>query len=67
MSKLSKNLKTLRKQFGWKSKEVAEMLGVNPKVYSSYETFKTEPPLPKLIKLSEIFNTPIDKMVKELI
>lgn len=67
MSKLSKNLKTLRKQFGWKSKEVAEMLGVTPKTYSSWEVYKREPTLNTVIKLSDLFQVSLDRLVKELI
>ena len=65
MSKLSKNLKTLRKQIGLSQERLAEKLGIKRKRYATYEEYRAEPNCSVLIKLSDIFGVSIDDLIKK--
>lgn len=56
-------LKMLRKQNGLKQDEVAKMLEIKQRTYSSYENSENEPNIKILKKLSNIFNVSIDYIV----
>ena len=57
-------LKTMRKQFGFTQKEVAEKLKVSRSTYNNYEQGVAEPDISTLRKLSQIFNTSIDDLTE---
>jgi transcriptional regulator with XRE-family HTH domain len=65
MKKLSKNLFTLRKLQGWSRREIAEQLGIPTSTYQSYEDDRADPNIELLIKLSDLHNVTIDKLVRE--
>ena len=43
--------------------QVAEFLGIDQRVYSTYETGKRKIPIDLLIKLAKLYNTSIDYLV----
>lgn len=53
-------LKEVRERSGMKRKEVAEKLGITMQAYTCYEYGRREPRLSDLIKLSKIFDIPVD-------
>lgn len=53
-------LREIRERSGMKRKEVAEKLGISLQAYSCYEQGKREPRLGNIIKMSKIFDVPID-------
>jgi transcriptional regulator with XRE-family HTH domain len=56
-------LKTLRKQKKLTQQDVADILCISQRTYSHYETGRTEPNIESLLKLSDIFNVPVDVIV----
>lgn len=58
------NLESLRKKYGLSQKDIANKLNISQGSYSNYENEKREPDIKTLIKLSEIYNTSIDNLVK---
>lgn len=63
MHDLPNNLKKLRIQNKMTQQNVAEYLKLTQQGYSRFETGTCEPDIDTLIKLSELFNTPIDILV----
>lgn len=55
----------LRKAKGWQQKEVAEILGVSPQTYNGYEKGRNEPPVEILVRLSFLYNVPVDSIVQK--
>lgn len=58
------NLKEIRKKAGLSQADVAACLNVSRQTYSHYETGKRRISSEILLKLSEIFNVPIDNIVR---
>lgn len=56
-------VKTLRKQKKWTQKELATKFDVRPAHLNKYESGLHTPPLDKLIKLAEIFDTTLDYLL----
>ena len=56
-------LKKLRESKGLTQKQVAEMLGINSRTYSSYENNEREPNSEILILISNLFNVSVDKLL----
>lgn len=50
----------LRKAKGLQQKEVAEILGISPQTYNGYEKGRNEPPIEMLVRLSFLYEIPID-------
>jgi transcriptional regulator with XRE-family HTH domain len=61
---INKNIKLLREQMGFTQKELAARLGVNPPVIGAYEEHRALPPLPVMLKLSNLFKTDLDTLAK---
>lgn len=55
--------KEMREKEGYKSKEIAEMLGVAKNTYSQYETGERQMPLVLIEKLANIYMCPIDQLI----
>lgn len=53
-------LKMLRKEHNISAEELANKLNINKSTISRYETGKTEPYLPLVIKIANYFNVSID-------
>ena len=61
---LAKNLKDLRKQFGYTQKYVAEQLGIIYQSYQHYEWGLTVPTLQNFIKLAKLYNVSCDDLLE---
>jgi len=61
------SLKECRKKANLKQKDVADKLGIKQQTYSGYESGKHEPEMETVIKLAELFNTSIDKLLGRFI
>ena len=59
------NLKMYRKKQNLTQAEVAKYLNTTHQTYNYYENGKFEPSIDMLIKLSQLFNTSIDNLIKE--
>ena len=62
--KLSKNLKDLRKQFGYTQTYVAEKIGISFQSYQHYEWGLTVPTLQHFIKLAKLYNLSLDELIE---
>ena len=58
-------LQELRKAKGYSQKEVASYIQVKPATFNTYETGRTEPPIEVLVRLSYLYQTPIDYLVQK--
>ncbi len=61
---LSKNLKELRKQFGYTQIYVAEQIGISYQSYQHYEWGITVPTLQNFIKLSKLYGVSCDDLLE---
>jgi len=61
----NKNIKKLRMEKGWTQVQLSQKLGVTAKTISFYETGDREPSREMLIKLAEIFNVSVDKLIRK--
>ena len=59
------NLEKIRKEKRLSQKEVSKILNITQGSYSNYESGKREPDIATLIKLSELFHTSIDNLLKD--
>lgn len=57
------NLKQIRKQKKMTQQEIASKLNITQSTYSGYESGKYEPSIEMLIKISQLLQTSIDKIV----
>ncbi|RLL43917.1 XRE family transcriptional regulator [Oceanobacillus piezotolerans] len=60
---LGLRLEKLADQFGYSKKEVSTMLGYSDNVFGLYVKGERTPNIETLIKLSEIFNVSLDKLI----
>ena len=58
-------LQELRKTKGYSQKEVASYIQVKPATFNTYETGRTEPPIEVLVRLSYLYQTPIDYLLQK--
>lgn len=64
-TKLSSNLKLLRKNRGFSQEEVANKLNLTRSSYSGYENGVAEPSIENLVKLSSFYSIPLDDLLKK--
>ena len=62
---ISKCIKDARQKNNISQESLAEQLGVSRQTISSWETGKSYPDIVSVIKMSDIFNISLDKMLKE--
>lgn len=62
---VAQTIQELRKAKKLTQKDVAEAIGVKLPTYSTYETGRSEPPIEILVRLSYLFNVPIDVLVQK--
>lgn len=62
-TKMVKNLKMLRKAFGYTQRELADKINVSPKTIQKYETSENEPSIKSLMSLADVFNVSLDFLV----
>ncbi len=66
MQRFGEKLRTLRKQRGLTLKELAHIIGHNTHSHiSELETGKRKPSLELALKLSRLFNVPLDQLAKD--
>ncbi len=66
MQTFGEKLRILRKQRGMTLQELAQALGFQTHSYlSKIETEKHMPAVELVVKVSEFFNVPVDKLVKD--
>lgn len=63
LKSFGQRVKKLRKQKKWTQKELAAKFDVRPAHLNKYESGLHTPPLEKLIKLADIFNTTLDYLL----
>ena len=56
----SKNLKDLRKQYGYTQKFIAEKLGITYQSYQAYELGISLPTFENFIKIADLFDVSLD-------
>lgn len=57
-------LEEVRKSKGYSQKQVAAFIKVKPTTYNTYESGRTEPPAEILVRLSYLYQTPVDTLVQ---
>lgn len=62
---IAEMMRELRKAKGYKQKEIAELLGISPQTYNGYETGRNEPPVELLVRISYLYDIPIDILVQK--
>jgi transcriptional regulator with XRE-family HTH domain len=61
---IAEMMSELRKAKSYQQKEVAELLKISPQTYNGYETARNEPPIEILVRLSYLYDMPIDVLVQ---
>ncbi len=61
---IGQTVSSIRKGKNYSQKEVASMLGISQATYSTYERGRTEPPAEVLVRLSFLFDCPVDVLVQ---
>lgn len=62
---VAQTIQDFRKAKKLTQKDVAEAIGVKLPTYSTYETGRSEPPIEILVRLSYLFDVPIDALVQK--
>ena len=62
--KLPKNLKDLRKQYGYTQQYVAGQIGISCQSYQAYEWGVTVPTLQNFIKLAKLYDVSLDDLIE---
>ena len=60
------NLTYLRKKRNMSQEQLAEVLGVTRQAVSKWEAGQSTPDVEKLVQLSELFQVPVDQMLKDI-
>lgn len=63
MSRISDNLKFLRKKIGLTQEQMAQQIGIKRSLLGAYEEGRADPRISNLIKFSEIFNLSVDQLI----
>ncbi len=62
---ISTMLTEFRKVNGYQQKEVAKLIGIKSQTYNAYESGRNETPAEILVRLSILYDTPIDILVQK--
>lgn len=62
-NKLPQVLKELREKNSLNQTDIAKKINVSQRAYSFYETGQREPKIDTLLRLSELYNVPLDVLV----
>jgi transcriptional regulator with XRE-family HTH domain len=57
-------IRELRKAKGYQQKEIAQMLGISAQTYNGYEKGRNEPPIEVLVRISYLYDLPMDMLVQ---
>ncbi len=63
MSHFSESLKAVRTKSEKKQREAADYLGLSLRTYQYYEEGRSEPSIPRLIRLADFFQVSLDELV----
>lgn len=63
MSIVSNNIKYLRKKAGYTQETFSEKIGIKRSLLGAYEEGRADPRLNNLLKMSEVFNVPVDTLI----
>lgn len=58
-------LESIRKNKGYSQKQVAAFIKIKPTTYNTYESGRTEPPAEILVRLSYLYQIPVDMLVQK--
>lgn len=61
---IAQTMRELRKAKGFSQKEVAAQVEISQATYSAYERGRNEPPAEILVRLSYVFNCPVDVLIQ---
>ncbi|MDE7159046.1 MAG: helix-turn-helix domain-containing protein [Clostridiales bacterium] len=61
---LAKNLKSLRKGFGYTQQFVADSIGIKYSSYHAYEVGRTVPTLQNFVKLAKLYDVSLDELIE---
>lgn len=61
---LTKNLKALRKEFGYTQQYVADQIGIKVQSYHAYEIGLTLPTLQNFVKLANLYDISLDELIE---
>lgn len=61
---IAESISTFRKSNNLSMKEVSEFIGITPQAYGAYERGRNEPPAEVLVRLSMLYDVPIDVLVQ---
>ncbi len=61
--KLPKNLREIRKQYGYTQKYVSEKIGTSYQAYQAYERGVSVPTLQNFIKLAKLFDVSYEELL----
>ncbi len=64
LTKLPKNLKDLRKQYGYTQTYVADSIGISCSSYQAYEWGVTVPTLQNFVKLANLYSVTCDDLLE---
>lgn len=62
---LAKNLKMLRRQYGYTQGYVANQIGITCQSYQAYEWGLTVPTLQNFIKLAKLYDVSLDDLLED--
>ena len=62
---IGNNIKILRKKAGFTQGTLAEKMGIKRSLIGAYEEGRAEPRINNLVKLSEVFNLPVDTLIQQ--
>ena len=63
MATFSERVTTLRKEFRYKQREMAEICGISLTSYQAYEYKRSYPDVPGLVRLADFFNVSLDYLM----
>lgn len=61
---VAKTIEALRKSANLQQKQVAEYLGINAQTYGTYEKGRNEPPMEILVRISILYDIPLDILLQ---
>ncbi len=65
MSRISENIKFLRKKLGLTQEQFSERLGIKRSLLGAYEEARADPRISNLIKMAELFGTSVDILINK--
>lgn len=61
---ISESLKTFRELAKFQQKEVADAIDISAQTYNTYESGRSEPPAEILVRLSMLYEIPVDALIQ---